>query len=409
MRYFIFALLLCPPVLHALDQPLTLEKIKDLVNSANTDSNTANDIRTVDQLLQALPAGFRKNPLFMIHSRSLQSATLDQPRVILKGYGSTFLMTFNTKPTSSGYKTVEMIQWDDGGKKFLFGELVFASADHETNPAGAVKIHFDQSSPEIRKCAACHTNSMRPNWDTYNFWAGLVPFNRDLLLKDHKETPIYKNIVSKVTGGELRLRHLILPKPIADGTAFNMSSYDIPHYIDDNNTTAGEGPSVDLFDELTDLNHQRIAKQLASHPSFEKIKYAALGAALSCKIEGFLPPQYQAAAQQFFGTDYAGVVKATQVLQDSLYADKQNRHKAILGITALGTVNNREASQPMVSSLRWILEPFGVPTKEWSLSIDPGTYTFADLFGGFAYALMSYIPNASCADLEKKSQEALSQ
>src|SRR5262249_7898959 len=154
-----------------------------------------------------------------------------------------------------------------------------------------------------------------PNWDTYNFWSGLVPFNRDELVKGEKETQIYRDIVNKVLGGELRLRHLILPEPIRDGSAFNAPSYDIPHYINDSNAISGEGPAVDLFDELTVLNYERIAKLLADHPQFNKFKYAAMGAALSCGVEDFLPPQYKIAANQYFKTDLAGVISATAALQ----------------------------------------------------------------------------------------------
>jgi hypothetical protein len=65
-------------------------------------------------------------------------------------------------------------------------------------------------------------------------------------------------------------------------------------------------------------------------------------------------------------------------------------------------------SKNIVSPLRYILEPLGVNVDDFSISVDPMSYTFGDFIGNMAnFEPLKSLSQGSCDELAAKSMEAL--
>ena len=123
---------------------------------------SSGNITSVEKMLEALAkAGkdeFFKNYVLMFHSRSLQKASFESPRVIMFSDEDEFVMAFDGEG-----KQMEMMEFDRDERAFKFFEV-----DFEKDPLQAVSL----MNPS--KCLDCHLRpDPRPNWDHYPFWAGM--------------------------------------------------------------------------------------------------------------------------------------------------------------------------------------------------------------------------------------------
>ncbi|MBD66541.1 MAG: hypothetical protein CME62_15120 [Halobacteriovoraceae bacterium] len=134
------------------------------------------------------------NWLVIGESESLQETSVGpngmNPRIMLKSPNSEFMVTFSTDPTLPGYNAIEIMRWNAKEARYEFQELNFpaeASAAENGAPDDRVHgTHHGSGDADVdlsgRKCANCHKSpSMRPNWDTYRAWAGIVPSRDDML------------------------------------------------------------------------------------------------------------------------------------------------------------------------------------------------------------------------------------
>ena len=85
-------------------------------------------IDSIEQLLASLPAEQRSHYAVMFESRSLQSASFENPRVILFGPDARFIVTFNGSPAQRGFSTLETMEFDEQTKQFRLRELQFAAS-----------------------------------------------------------------------------------------------------------------------------------------------------------------------------------------------------------------------------------------------------------------------------------------
>jgi hypothetical protein len=127
----------------------------------------ANGIDTAAKFVACLPLEYRENWIMMSLSQSSQSGTAEYPRFILTSKDSTKVFGFElpTNPAAVAFNTIEYFQFVEGtANKFHFHSII-------TNTLTVITDNKD--------CLSCHFRDPRPNWDAYDSWGGMLPFNRD--------------------------------------------------------------------------------------------------------------------------------------------------------------------------------------------------------------------------------------
>lgn len=214
-------------------------------------------ITNVEEFIAALPQSIRQNYVLMYDSKSLQSASFQRPRVILRSPLSEVMLTF-TDPqgsTNEHDSNVELMYWDKDKKAFEMQEITFTSEGHK----------LSKVNPE--SCIKCHGKDPRPNWEPYSTWPGVyggdAEFryggelvknerkNLDAFIKTAPKHPIYKNLVN------LKENFRIEPSFTGGEEAKGLMSYK-------------------LTESLSKLNFQRIVRMMKENPNYEKFKYATL-------------------------------------------------------------------------------------------------------------------------------------
>jgi hypothetical protein len=249
------------------------------------------DVKTAAQFLGALPAAFKQHWIFMTSTESAQQASAEQPRLLVPDADARNVFSFEIG-SGGGRKPEEIEYISFDGKKFNFHAIDMTNRKLIAGANGAG-----------RTCAGCHSG--RPNWDAYDSWAGMLPYNRDRLYEGSIETAAFTTLLKKLRNDPLVSR-LDLPKGFSttcDGdvtvTQFNgkyvvdpLLTKPVPYVQDgmggplnglkfpgdkqqnvnqggkyivlhhSKKTNPDEGRGVALFDNLSALNAQRIAADI---------------------------------------------------------------------------------------------------------------------------------------------------
>ncbi len=312
-------------------------------------------VNTPARFIRALPAEFKQNWILMPRSESLQTGTAEYPRILMPNANATAVFTIGLVEhgsfPGSHPNAIEYMQWDPAQKNFRFHEIVLnpipamPSAAVPTFPARSRGVKIDDA-----KCAKCHstrnvlnsgpfigTNGIppgsivvknKPNWDAYDSWAGMLPFNRDRIYQGSIEAAAFRFIfnlwnwqsnpsvrevieqlelqppgvpvnhrITRENGGEYdgRIRFAFDPIPVVvleplpiPGVSIN-TNYNFDALIGvgalspvirggqfvslchslNVGIANGEGRGVDFFDRLGgldgNLNQQRVANEIATH------------------------------------------------------------------------------------------------------------------------------------------------
>jgi mono/diheme cytochrome c family protein len=180
---------------------------------------TANpSVNTPARFIKALPAEYRQNWILMSRSESLQTGTAETPRILLPSANAQFTFTFGVMPHSSypgaHPNAVEYMQWDATAKNFRFHEIVL-----DFIPVmGSVPARSRGVSVDDARCSKCHSTrnvlnrgtfpgttgitpgtvkeKNKPNWDTYDSWAGMLPLNRDRIYQGSVEAAALRKILN---------------------------------------------------------------------------------------------------------------------------------------------------------------------------------------------------------------------
>ena len=174
------------------------------------------------RLLRALPAEFKQGWILMTRSESLQTGTAKFPRILMPNANAQFTFTFGLA-THASYpgshpNAVEYMQWDGVQKNFRFHEIVLDSIPAMGEfPARVRGVSIDEA-----RCTRCHSTrnipnpsatdlgttgippglvkaKNKPNWDTYDSWAGAMPFNRDRIYKGSVEAAAFRALLNPWT------------------------------------------------------------------------------------------------------------------------------------------------------------------------------------------------------------------
>lgn len=123
-----------------------------------------NKPKNLDELLSLLPEDWRKEYLLVYNSRSLQSASLTSPRVILSSPDHQFFATFTSeqgkRPADA---TLEILE------TYGLSPARFATVSFEGRRKNKAKLNRDPES-----CAQCHGSGANSAaiFDGYPFWPG---------------------------------------------------------------------------------------------------------------------------------------------------------------------------------------------------------------------------------------------
>ena len=201
------------------------------------------EVTTPARFIAALPPEYRQNWILMSRSESLQTGTAESPRILLPSANGervfTIGMTLSSSYPGAHPNAIEYMQWEPAQKNFRFHEIVL-------NPIGAMGETLrlsDGSTPRVfparprdisiddAKCPKCHSTrnvlnldrtasppvrgplpgtdivpsgtavpattvmaKNKPNWDTYDSWGGMLPFNRDRIFNGSLEAAAFRNI-----------------------------------------------------------------------------------------------------------------------------------------------------------------------------------------------------------------------
>lgn len=235
------------------------------------------EINTPARFVAALPAEFRKNWILMSRSESLQTGTARTPRILMPSGDARFTFTIGMTPHSSypgaDPRAIEYMQWDAAEKNFRFHEVIVDAIPAMPAPS-TIGPRARGVSVDDGKCSKCHSTrnvqnrttssgtsgppgnakfKNKPNWDSYDSWGGMTPFNRDRIYEGSVEAAAFRSIFNlwnwrnSVENDSIRqiLEQLQLQSSASPGT---------PHTITRNLTSTTDNPHIAFgFDGLAPI------------------------------------------------------------------------------------------------------------------------------------------------------------
>lgn len=313
-------------------------------------------IETIEQLLPVLPEAQRSHYTLMFESRSLQGASIDNPRVILFGPDGRFILTFNGSPDQPGFGSVETMEFDAYTQAFRLRELQFAEPGRGGTPIVV-------SEPNPTRCTRCHGSPAQPVWDTMPLWPGAYGERYRASLSPEERAGLSAFLAKQPT--HPRYRYLLDAQRLSDPGAFRASAPSVY------SGRAAEPPNAELAADLARLQSQAIARRLATQPLFPVYQYALLGAVDSgCgPLAEFYPAALWRGERRAFER-FAGETEVANARQAQLKGARGHFGGARVAPVSVSTVN---AWVP----LRFVAEmALGIPTRAWTLALESGTYDF---------------------------------
>lgn len=315
------------------------------------------------------PQGDNKLNWMMIgKSGSLQQTTPGNPRIALKSPDGELWVTFNTDPNAAGYNAIEIMRWDGKTGTYKFQEISFPSKPSQSESVslghlgGHANSHVDLSG---KRCIKCHREPMRPNWDTYRAWSGIIPPRDDLLEavdsplelggrgQPDSNARIYLDFLQQIEAAKSqgsvssqsrprtqsvqetrarRLRVLDILRKGGKSASQKIKTIKeeieqqgwsrVPHFPKTNrnnnfsNKTASlAGPAHLAFDQVMAQQMCQIATGLEEHPKFENFKYVLTGI-MRCRaskradispeeLAKYLPNSFEGVARDFYSSSDA--------------------------------------------------------------------------------------------------------
>lgn len=186
------------------------------------------NVNSPARFIAALPDPYKQNWILMSRSESLQTGTAQSPRILLPSTDARFVftvgMTAHSSYPGSHPNAIEFMQWDGdpAQKTFRFHEIVVDTVPAVPgNPAFLTRSRG--VSVDDPKCFSCHSTrnvinldrsvsppvpgptngtdgippgsvrvKSKPNWDAYDSWGGMTPFNRDRIYQGSVEAAVFR-------------------------------------------------------------------------------------------------------------------------------------------------------------------------------------------------------------------------
>ena len=357
-------------------EPLLLsfapEDIREFLK-ANTTINSA------ATFLERLPKEYKQHWIMITRTESVQKGTATEPRLLLPSRDSSTVFGFCTGQPCRADKgimvdVIEHIQFDQSKNNFRFTDISF--------PEGKAEVDIgppNGTGPPL--CKACHGQNPRPNWDTYDNWANMLPFNRDRIYKGSQEEEAFIRLLEHLQNDPL-VKQLKLPEGVTrdpvrglititpddtDAGGEKTVSYaeenGLPKYTGCNpmtdagckgvpvtqggrfltlhhsakGATSDEGRGVALFDQFSGYNAKRVAQELLDflndpkvNPKKVDIRPIALAIArgnceVASNLNDFASERAQTAFRMYHRvSSFAALLTNTAAARRSLPQNKAN-------------------------------------------------------------------------------------
>ena len=219
-------------------------------------------VRSIEQLLPALPFSLRERYALVFASRSLQDARFEAPRAILYGVDARFVITFNGAADQRGFNTLETMEFIDATQQFQFREIIFPVSPSDSQLALI-------SDPNPRRCQRCHGSPAHPIWDTLPLWPGVYGERYGAQFSSEERIGIRRFLERQ--GADPRYGNLLGAARFADPETFHPSARS--RYTG----TWAEPPNADLSALLDRLVSMALAQALGKNPIFGGFEYLLLG------------------------------------------------------------------------------------------------------------------------------------
>jgi hypothetical protein len=325
---------------------LSFESLKQIILEQKIDS--------IEALIPLLPDSLRSKFVLVFKSRSLQTASYQDPRAILFGDDATFILSFNGSADQRGFDDLEMAEFDNQKKQFIYHEILFPSPSKNRKA-----FTFSESNPE--KCQKCHGNPARPIWDTHPLWPGAYG-------------QVYHAPLAKTEAAGLAGFMLNQPKHPRYRALLHLETFTDPATFSPTTVTRYEGsdrklpPNAAFGQLLSQLNLQTIARQATNAKAFPQFQYVLLASLNeNCgSIESYFPEGNRAEVSQ-------------RLRQFAKLSNVRNTQAQQLKLVRLKDPYEASLSSEVVAldNFRFLSEiGLGLSTDDWTLALEKRTYDF---------------------------------
>ena len=344
-------------------EPLLLRFAPEDIRQFLGANTTVNSAAT---FLERLPKEYKQHWIMMSRSESSQTGTATSPRFLVPSRDASVVFGFALDSELIEY--LHFVESTNGKptNKFRFHEI-----DMTTRTV----------AEDDGKCQVCHGTpgkplSGRPNWDSYDSWGGMLPFNRDRIYENSEEAESVKRLLEELKDNPI-VKKLELPKGITrdddnnikitfdkedlggpDVSVFFRSEGNHVTYPGPNEPTTGsisvdqggtyltlhhsnrddpdEGRGTALFDNFTEFNRRRVAQELLDHiPKTPDIRPVALAIARGCvnanNLSNFAAPSFLDMFERHHGKKFPELVNDTRTRRESLPQKKADLQALNLG------------------------------------------------------------------------------
>lgn len=255
------------------DEPFTEARLQELLQN---NPQTGLPVDSISELIPLLPRELRENFTFVYDSRSpfRSGISPEFPRVILFTNDARFVMTFIGDERQPGFDLLETMSFDYESAKFAMHAYLLPAAERRSW----------RPSPAEANCARCHGADARPIFDSYPLWPGYYGSVQDTFPHDRIGQKEAKNYATFQAGAAKSgvYKDLIYP------TGSPVSPYLDPRLFHDNTVTLDPKlfpylPNARLGIALTELNRQRIYRELSAGDGFAAHEKQILAKLLECE------------------------------------------------------------------------------------------------------------------------------
>ena len=317
------------------------QALRDLIDHDHIDS--------IETLLAALPAPMRSHYVLVFASRSLQQASLRDPRVILYGAEAHLMLSFNGDPGEAGYDAVETAEYEPRQARFRFREIRFLQS-----PTGPT---VQYSLPDPQRCTQCHGDPARPVWDASPLWPGAYGEQYRANLGSVERVGLQRFLAQQPTHPRYRL--MLDAQRLAQRGAF------APDAMLQYSGGQAEPPNAEFSLLLARMNAQRVARELREQDQYGAYRYALLGAAEGdCgSLAEFLPVPDSLQVQQRRFRQAADAARAAQ--------DEAKQLRALPRTWGLRSLGRTGAGDSRLDAVRFLTQSrLGVSTQDWTLALE---------------------------------------
>ena len=317
----------------------------------------ASQIRSVEQFLPMLPDSYLSHYALVFNSRSLQSSTFANPRVLMYGPSARLVMSFNGSPDEKGYDALELFEFNEQTKSFQLEEIQFPAQGDQSG-----KVIFSEKNPQ--RCLRCHSANPHPLWDAPPLWPGSYGEVYHEKLSNTETDGLYAWL--RLQPGHARYQYLKNTALYQDDATFYPSRHNV--YVG----VEIEAPNAQLSRLLTTLNNEKIMQQVINNPNFGRFQYALL-ASLSSNCSA-LPNYFPPAWQRQIEIDHAGFGAL-----DEIYLQRAQNRKLQRKV-ADKNPDSAVSKDNSLREFRYLAErALGIDTGEWSMALEKNAPDFTSL------------------------------